>query len=916
MQYERLKNIKIACKGTVAKTNPEDSNQFLPLWMHLTDTGLLMKKLVESWIPESTKEMLFKDFKDSNHLQRVSTLLGMIHDIGKSSAIFQSKISQYIPDYQGCLLPYEKYADYKSQHNKSHHALISEAILLRKENDCSWPEWICSIAGAHHGKVQDSYTVTTLETTIGYQMAGKNIKKRLEWHKSWAELKEAILKFTEYDINEFKKVSKSSQMVLCGLLIAADWLASNPYYFPLIDISDSGDINQYPERIEKAWKKIGFTRPWKSKSECFSNEAFEQEFSFSPNEMQKAVIKALREAENPGLLIIEAEMGTGKTEAALAAAEILQQKVKSGGIFYGLPTQATANGLLPRFKEYVEKQSLNQVHSFRLLHGLANYNENFQSILRGKAQIDDPAESEESTLIVHDWMEGRKQALFSDFVIGTIDQAIMAALEQKHVMLRHTALAGKILIFDEIHSFDAYTQEYIARTLEWMGSYDVPVILLSATLPSKIKENLLTSYLKGKAGKKTKTPFEPIQNAYPLLTWTDDLEIKQCVSQTEKISKTIQIEKIKDPKDFNAIKDILNTSLVHGGCAAVICNTIKKAQDFYLFLLSHKVFKKDEICLFHSRFSNNDRILIENYILQKLGKKSGDSGSKIRERFVVVASPVLEQSLDIDVDLLISELAPGDLMLQRMGRLHRHNRKRPAALTKPKCIVFGTDKILDSGSEAIYGKWLLHQTARHLLKEIVFPKDIPGFIEDVYSENDTESDEFQEFEEIRRKKSSKAKTYLLPSPSTKVIDTLNDFISKIIEGTANGIESGVRDGTFSKEAFLLIENLNGTFSPVGYPECELNLDKPLDSEKILILQKARIRLPQGISENKEFKELMERNWQKKFSAWKKQPGLIGTYFLTLDSNHILILESLNIQYSKELGLTYKQECKNNDTTKI
>lgn len=907
MEYETLNGIKKACKGTIAKTNSEDPEQYLPLWMHLTDTGLLMHKLVEFWIPESTKEMLLKDFKDSDHLKRVSTLLGFVHDIGKISAIFQSKISEIIPEYHGCSLPYEKYSDYKSQHSEAHHARISEAILLRNTNDCSWPEWICSIAGAHHGKVQQLRTVNTLEKRIGSLMAGKSRDKRSEWYESWEELKKVILEFTEYDISEFKTVSKSSQMVLCGLLIAADWLASNPCYFPLIPISDSGDINQYPERIEKAWKKIGFTKPWKSKCECLSNDIFVQEFSFFPNEMQKAVINALNEAENPGLLIIEAEMGTGKTEASLAAAEMFQQKAKSGGVFYGLPTQATANGLLPRFKEYVEKQSFSQVHSFRLLHGLANYNENYQSILRGKAQIDDPIESEESTLIVHDWMEGRKQALFSDFVIGTIDQAIMSALEQKHVMLRHTALAGKVLIFDEVHSFDAYTQEYIARTLEWMGSYGVPVILLSATLPVTIKENLVKSYLIGKAGRKTKISYNPVPNAYPLLTWTDGMDIKQYVPQTEKIGKIIQIEKIKDSNDFRALADILNHSLVHGGCAAIICNTIKKAQDFYQFLLSHKMFNKDEICLFHSRFSNNDRFLLEKNIVQKLGKKSGDCGSKIRSRFVVIASPVLEQSLDIDADFLISELAPGDLLLQRMGRLHRHIRKRPAELEKPKCIVFGTDEILDSGSEAIYGKWLLHQTARVLPDKIVFPQDIPGFVESVYSENEIKSEEFKEYEEMKQIKSSKANAYLLPSPSIKMTKTLNDFIPGILEGTAHGIESGVRDGTFSKEAFLLIENSDKTISPVGFPEIRLNLEKPIKHEHIQILQKARIRLPQGISENEEFKELMEKDWRKKFSVWKKQSGLIGTYFIALDANQTLMLDSLSIQYSKELGLTYKQE---------
>lgn len=186
-------------------------------------------------------------------------------------------------------------------------------------------------------------------------------------------------------------------------------------------------------------------------------------------------------------------MGVGKTEAALAVAEILGQKAGSGGIFFGLPTQATANGLFPRLMKWAEQQSENVKLGIRLAHGAVELNEDYQQLIKGSASS--VGEDEENNLVVHSWFEGRKVALLADFVIGTIDQLLMAALIQRHVMLRHLGLAGKVVIIDEAHSFEMYMESFLERALEWLGTYHAPVIVLSATLPQKRRFDLIKAYL-------------------------------------------------------------------------------------------------------------------------------------------------------------------------------------------------------------------------------------------------------------------------------------------------------------------------------------------------------------------------------------------------------------------------------------
>lgn len=442
------------------KTDPMNSGFWLPLWMHLRDTAGIMVYLVQKWLPESVRQHIELD---EDLLTQTACFLGWVHDLGKLSAAFQGPMMEHLPELRQCL---EKYTtlSYREQNRKySRHALASEAILRWLK--C--PNGLASVAGAHHGKPQTGKNVLD-------QLGDKNERGSWEsnywpegeqkfWESCWRKLFDYALQESGFSsVGELPQLTIPAEILLTGLLIMADWVASNTRYFPLIPVEEVGSDTLYPARVDRASEALDLTSPWEVQSDV----------------------------TEPGVFILEAQMGVGKTEAALGAAEILARHGGEGGIFFGLPTQATANGIFGRLLAWAEKQPDGLEHSIKLAHGMAELNEAYLRLQQDTVRVEedleaDPDADPESRVMVHQWFRGNKQGLLADFVIGTVDQLLMAALQQKHVMLRHLGLAGKVVVIDECHAYDAYMNCYLDRALTWLGRYKVPVILLSATLPAK-----------------------------------------------------------------------------------------------------------------------------------------------------------------------------------------------------------------------------------------------------------------------------------------------------------------------------------------------------------------------------------------------------------------------------------------------
>ena len=166
------------------------------------------------------------------------------------------------------------------------------------------------------------------------------------------------------DVSEMPKIDCSAQMLLSGLLIMADWLASNTELFPLLSLEELKPADTM--RAEHAWERLYFPQMWKPEKVIMSDDDFKDTFGFAPRSVQSEVLKIVENSENPGIYIFEAPMGCGKTETSLAASEILGAKFGKNGVFFGLPNQATANGIFPRILSWAEKQSTELYHSVQL----------------------------------------------------------------------------------------------------------------------------------------------------------------------------------------------------------------------------------------------------------------------------------------------------------------------------------------------------------------------------------------------------------------------------------------------------------------------------------------------------------------------------------------------------------------------
>ena len=905
----RLKNTKLLA----GKTDPENSNLWLPLWMHLRDTAEIMELLVRKWLPDSVKKA---SGLEEEELVQLARFLGWGHDLGKAILIFQSTIMQCLPEAKQRLERLTPLSCQKLNRCETPHARASEAILRK----LGCPDGIASVAGAHHGKPQDGTEVdkqfTCWEVNY-YPEEQKGI-----WEGFWNELLQAALQDSGYSgVDALPVLNQPEEILLTGLLVMADWIASNTDYFPLIPVEETGSEEVYPERADRAWRewdKQETASPWAAQTTIAEPEEFAKRFGFAPNAVQQAAMEAANTMDAPGILILEAQMGVGKTEAALAAAEILAARFGAGGIFFGLPTQATANGLFPRLLQWAENQPDDLPRSIRLAHGMAELNEEYirlqQRPVRVQDDWDDP-EAEEQRVQVNQWFRGSKQALLANFVIGTVDQLLMAALCQKHVMLRHLGLAGKVVIVDECHAYDAYMNRYLDRALEWLGWYRVPVILLSATLPARRRAELIEAYQQ----KRRPGPDAPWKTScgYPLLTWTDGAQVQQKTIPLDTAARNVQTVRLTTEE----LPDFLSQKMQAGGCAGVIVNTVHKAQEVAQRL--RQVLPEKEVQVFHAQFLMPDRAAREQELMRRIGKRSTAAE---RDGLIVVGTQVLEQSLDVDFDVMVTELCPMDLLLQRIGRLQRHpNRSRPQPLQTAVCAVLdtGTEEF-DRGSEAVYGQWLLWRTRACLPESICLPEDISPLVQKVYGWEqadalpETERSEGMckayEFAQAQRKE--RAQVYLVQQPEVdedfQELNTLDGWMQNVGAHSDAAARAAVRDGDPSVEVLAMQRRADGSIHFLPWQENgrAVASDQPPQPEDALQIARQKLRLPAVFGKVWKVDEVireLEADNRSGLAAWQLSPLLHGELVLLLDENLTAHLAGMELCYDRENGLTYQKE---------
>ncbi|MDO4550013.1 MAG: CRISPR-associated helicase Cas3' [Planctomycetia bacterium] len=611
-------------------------------------------------------------------------LLGaLLHDIGKLTPAFQDKI-------YGALGMALNLVGVEVQ--DENHAASSRTILK------GWKLYhLADLAGDHHGWV----------------CKGKSSGAHLGqsgWKENQRAVAEALCREFGLELEDvpYKWGSPKFRLVQ-GLTSLADWLSSG------MDLGADEELSD--EKIQSVISGAGFV-PFRVNEGL----SFEEIFGFPPFAVQSLMAEKMVPG---GVYVLETEMGGGKTEAALYLAYRLLEKERHNGIYFALPTQLTSDKIHERFKEFLKK-ILPEQESRRalLLHG--------QAWLRNELYSSDGEEMEQRAADRDAWFDHRKRGLLAPFAVGTVDQILMAVINVRYNFMRAFGAAGKVVILDEIHSYDAYTGTLIQALIKMLREMNCTVILLSATLTRQTRNDLL--------GNSDGTP-NPLESCYPLLSYHDG-EAVQFEKTEPPQSKTVSIvssRKVEDSID-RALEKAEN-----GECVLWIENTVRDAQNVFRILRA-RAEKNIQVGLIHSRFPSFVRSRQEKKWTELYGKNvtaETRAGGKI-----LIGTQVLEQSIDIDADYLITRLCPTDMLLQRIGRLWRHRRLDALRPSTARCVV----EILNEEPYAnrpeykkpphekhyVYARYVLarSQEVWESRSEIVLPRDMRTLLEETYTERE------------------------------------------------------------------------------------------------------------------------------------------------------------------------------------
>lgn len=684
------------------------------LLYHLLDVAAVAWVMWERVLSESQRIWLQNLLGlDAEGTQLWMALLIGLHDIGKATSSFQRKAE-----------PLFKWLIANGLHNEPFnepHGLLSALILKNRLAEMGIPlsvsSQLAAVIGGHHGTWISTNRAHKARAAVG----------GLQWQSLQEQLFQEMVRVLPVSPAQWpEEPTELNQLTvfLSGFTAVCDWIGSHDTYFPYETQPFAADtyFENSRQRAETALSALGWFG-WRAPGDHLP---FEAVFPFPPNALQKAAMQACNfSAGAPRLVLIEYLTGGGKTELALHLADNLVNLFGQAGVYVAMPTQATSNQMFERFGKYLQARYPDQAINVQLIHAQAD-----QHLLYQQLAAPSSREGDESSLTAATWFQNRKRALLAPFAVGTVDQAMLSVLQVRHHFVRQFALSHKTVIFDEVHAYDTYMNAVVERLLNWLTALESPAIILSATLPRHIQSRLIEQV----GG----NPAEAAQVPYPRLTIVGangDVEVHPLPAPT---ARTLYLHHI-GPR-IEELCNWLAPIYELGGCFAVICNTVDEAIAAASALCDHPEFNADDILLFHARFPPQWRAVIEQKVLSYFGK----TGQR-PARMILVATQIIEQSLDLDFDLIVTSTAPIDLLIQRAGRLHRHDdRARPAHLAAPVMAVrqpytFEGDVPRFGVDEAVYARFILLRTWLILQgrDRLVVPDEMDAVIDFVYHEDTT-----------------------------------------------------------------------------------------------------------------------------------------------------------------------------------
>ena len=703
-----------------AKTNREElpdlpADWTHPLWAHLIDVGSAAQVLWEQFLPAVLKQKMAAalGLDDAAAGRFLSVWIGL-HDLGKG-----------IPSFQG--MPgaapqvVEKLAaaglDIHPTANRLHHGHASIAIIWNWLRGRRLPlntllDAAAACVGIHHGKLCHLADIKS----IAANQAPQAVLGNDAWRQAQQELAEAV--FTAWGatwpaadrcptLNTLFTPWPDWLMAFAGWATLADWLGSMQSCYDLT-VQAGDDLAAYLPK-SRAGAERAFQTAGLHQRGAMQVRPFAEHFgaSFTPRPLQEIARDLNLQAAGPHLVIVEAPTGEGKTEAAFYLAARL-----GGGLYVAMPSQATSDGLFPRLRTFLAGDAatgqvgahagptaaLRLVHGNDLLHDDAL---TLVAVAQSTAFLGDPgpngtdAPDPQATGRVLGWFMPKKRALLVPYGVGTVDQLFLGVLYARHFFLRLFALSGKTVVFDEVHAYDTYMNTLFERLLRWLRALDVHVVVLSATLPGHTRTRMLQAWDAADVAPAAQPAPYPV-------AWHAGGGPVRMVPFLPAPDRGQQLAFRWCPDDVTAVAAQARALLEQGATVIIICNKVDRAQEIFRLLDDDMLLpRKEDRMLLHARMPQAWRKKREKKALKRFGK-----GRPARPG-LLVGTQVIEQSLDLDADAMITDLAPVDLLLQRAGRLHRHARNdRPAGFTAPVLYIATTEAPADElpNAETISGR--------------------------------------------------------------------------------------------------------------------------------------------------------------------------------------------------------------------
>lgn len=599
-----------------AKTH--DGHPGISVRQHLLTVAFIAEQLLRR----------FPLFCQQNRISPEAVLfLAAAHDVGKFSLDFLQQSEDWL--VLTGLLTAARQGGWKSRFIRKHGLITQKSLQYflagMKVPHAGAALW-GAVVGAHHGRIMDSFS--SRPPRLNADESVLEDRRQCCLGELW----------TRFGSPRFPDAERDAALPWCtgGLITLADWIGSDERFFPADESPGEPELRR---RAEEAVSILGLGMPAVLPALTFS-DMFDGRTPYPLQSMAAAFISG------PGTFIVEAPMGMGKTEAALFAAYRLLASGKSNGIYFALPTQATSNRMFLRLAAFVNR-ICPETQPVQLIHGNSWLEEELKALVL-------PASSAGQADCF--WFSTAKRALFAPFGVGTIDQALLSVLAVKHFPLRRFALAGKTVILDEVHTYDIYTGTLIRYLCEELEKLGCTVIILSATLTEAVRESLLGLPASG----------ETDSAPYPRLSGRSGGLLEPVCPP----SPPDRLYRIRHSSKDAALAEAL-TLATAGAQVLWVCDTVGSAQETFLSLRSKAVALPDspEIGLLHSRFPFYLRERLEKRWMERFG-----AAGERQHGAILVSTQIVEQSVDLDADALFSELAPTDMMLQRMGRLWRHPR--------------------------------------------------------------------------------------------------------------------------------------------------------------------------------------------------------------------------------------------------